>query len=179
MRCAPVFSRVITIAALVVIVDQVLKAFARGQLAACILPQLSSCEQEGLVGPVRLIRLQNAGSALGFLQGLWIWVLIAVLGLVILPFIGRRVAGMGRMATLALGLQVGGALANLLDRTLMGSVTDFIDVGLGVVFNPADVALMLGAFMLGIPFAIRAWSPASAGPADAQKSLVWKGAGMN
>ncbi len=173
---APVFSRVIAIAAVVVIVDQVLKAFARGQLAECILPQVSSCEQTGLFGPLRLIRLENAGSALGFVQGLWVWLLIAALGLVILPFIGRRVAGMGRMATLALGLQVGGALGNLVDRTLMGSVTDFIDAGLGVVFNPADVALVLGALMLGIPFAIRAWSPASAGPADAQQPLGWRGA---
>jgi len=38
----------------------------------------------------------------------------------------------------------GGALGNLYDRIRHGAILDFLHVGLGGVFNPADVALVLG-----------------------------------
>jgi len=41
------------------------------------------------------------------------------------------------------GLLVGGAASNLVDRALSGSVRDFIRAG-DVVFNPADIAIIAG-----------------------------------
>jgi signal peptidase II len=54
---------------------------------------------------------------------------------------------------LALGLQVGGALGNLVDRFVRGSVVDFLDVNFWpfkrwAVFNLADSAIVVGVFIL-------------------------------
>ena len=43
-----------------------------------------------------------------------------------------------------LGLQLGGAIGNLVDRVRLGHVVDFIDVGAWPVFNLADSAIVLG-----------------------------------
>ena len=48
---------------------------------------------------------------------------------------------------LALGLQLGGAVGNLVDRLRLGHVTDFIDFG-PWIFNLADVAIIFGALIL-------------------------------
>ena len=42
----------------------------------------------------------------------------------------------------ALGMQLGGALGNLIDRARLGHVTDFIDVGPVPIFNIADAAVV-------------------------------------
>lgn len=54
------------------------------------------------------------------------------------------------MESLALGLMLGGALGNLLDRLLNGRVTDFVDVVLihYPVFNVADAFIFMGALLL-------------------------------
>ncbi len=49
---------------------------------------------------------------------------------------------------LALGLQVGGALGNWIDRQRIGHVTDFLDFGPWPVFNVADMAVVAGAILL-------------------------------
>jgi signal peptidase II len=132
------------IAVLVLVTDQAAKLLARHSLAVCAGPPASACDQVVVAGALRLIRVENAGSALGFAQGFWVWALIAALGLALLPLYGRRLAGAGWLAPLAIGLQAGGALGNLIDRAMFGGVTDFIDAGIGIVFNPADVALLAG-----------------------------------
>lgn len=60
---------------------------------------------------------------------------------------------MGRMARIAAGLLVGGALANVLDRLVYGYVLDFLNMSCcGIhnpfVFNLADVFIFAGAFAL-------------------------------
>lgn len=58
---------------------------------------------------------------------------------------GRRLAG-------GLGLVVGGALGNVIDRVRLGAVTDFLDVFVGrhhwPAFNLADAAIVVGAAMI-------------------------------
>ncbi|MEO7134422.1 MAG: signal peptidase II [Vicinamibacterales bacterium] len=57
-----------------------------------------------------------------------------------------------RLAAAGLILFVAGGLSNLIDRIAMGSVIDFINVGIGSfrtgIFNIADVAIMAGASLL-------------------------------
>lgn len=48
------------------------------------------------------------------------------------------------LLAIGLGAALGGALGNLYDRIRHGAVLDFLHVGIGGVFNPADVALVLG-----------------------------------
>jgi len=57
-----------------------------------------------------------------------------------------------RLTASALGLVVGGALGNLLDRLRQGAVTDFLDFYIGSyhwpAFNLADVAIVCGVGLL-------------------------------
>jgi len=50
----------------------------------------------------------------------------------------------GLLPTAALGLALGGAAGNLLDRVRRGGVVDFIDLGCWPLFNLADVAIVVG-----------------------------------
>jgi signal peptidase II len=64
---------------------------------------------------------------------------------------------------LALGLQLGGAIGNLIDRVRQGYVVDFVDFGYHSnwwpVFNVADSAIVIGVALL----ALNALSPDRAG----------------
>lgn len=55
-------------------------------------------------------------------------------------------------ATWPIGLLIGGAIANFMDRLLDGRVTDFLDVGFGAArwptFNLADSFIVLGVGLL-------------------------------
>ncbi len=57
---------------------------------------------------------------------------------------------------LGLGVVLGGALGNLLDRLMYGSVIDFIDVGIGSsrwpTFNVADIAITAGGILLVLTY---------------------------
>jgi signal peptidase II len=48
----------------------------------------------------------------------------------------------------ALALQLGGAVGNLIDRVLFGPVTDFISLGAFPVFNVADASISVGVALL-------------------------------
>jgi signal peptidase II len=64
----------------------------------------------------------------------------------------------------ALGLQLAGALGNLIDRVRLGHVTDFIDIGPIPVFNVADASIVSGVILLGI---LMLFEPSASGPAEA------------
>lgn len=49
---------------------------------------------------------------------------------------------------LCLGLQLGGALGNLVDRITRGYVVDFVDIGFWPIFNLADISILLGVSVL-------------------------------
>jgi lipoprotein signal peptidase len=81
-----------------------------------------------------------------------VWVLVAVT-LLIVAFLARwlwRTAS--RAEALGLGLVIGGAAGNILDRVAQGAVTDFIDAHYGgwhwPTFNMADVAIVCGVALL-------------------------------
>lgn len=135
------------IATLVLTGDELLKVFVRARLAVCDVHALAPCERLVLVGPLRVVHTENAGSALGYAQGWQIWLVLAALGLVLVPVYARRLRGRAWLAAAAVGLQLGGAAGNLLDRVLLGSATDMLYVGYGLVWNLADVALATGTLL--------------------------------
>jgi signal peptidase II len=59
-----------------------------------------------------------------------------------------------RLAAIGLILFVAGGLSNLIDRVAIGTVIDFLNIGIGPVrtgiFNVADVAIMAGAAILAV-----------------------------
>jgi signal peptidase II len=142
------FGRVVAIVATVVLLsDELLKAFVRASLPACDVYRLADCAHLDLVGPLRLVRADNAGSALGYAQGLGIWVLLAAVGVLLIPLYASKLRKIGTLGAAAAGLQTGGALGNLLDRLVLGGATDMLTLRPGLVWNIADIALAIGTLL--------------------------------
>ena len=142
--------RIALIAAIVLALDEATKTIARTLLEACTAGPASACDQVALPGPMQLLRLENSGSALGFSQGAALWPVLAAagIGLVLLLGAGGRP---GRPMTWSVGLMLGGAIGNLMDRFLFGGVTDFLGFTWGghggVSINLADLALAVGTMI--------------------------------
>lgn len=52
------------------------------------------------------------------------------------------------LVRVSLGLQLGGAMGNLLDRLVRGYVVDFVDIGFWPIFNIADLSIVVGVAIL-------------------------------
>lgn len=101
----------------------------------------------------------NPGVAWGFgAQWSWLWVVIVVLSavLVVLATVWYlRTPNKSWVLTVGLALFIGGVLGNAVDRIITGgAVHDFIDF---VIFknNIADIAICVGAIMVGVRLAFR------------------------
>lgn len=146
---------IIPLAALLVIVlDQIAKALVVGSLTL----------NKPVVLVENLLRFRythNTGAAFGFFKDGTGALSIAAVAIVIAILVSASRMGDGgnRWAILAMGLVVGGALGNLIDRLRMGYVVDFIEVygpriqiGNSVytwpVFNVADSAITVGVVVL-------------------------------
>lgn len=99
---------------------------------------------------VQLIYSRNTGVAFSLLQGfpelLTILALLITAGVIYayMTQLPRR----NLAVQICIGLIVGGALGNLIDRIVLGYVIDFIQVGWWPVFNVADSAISVGAVLL-------------------------------
>jgi signal peptidase II len=71
-----------------------------------------------------------------------------VLAIVFITYLARRAPHDERWLRVGLGLVLGGALGNVVDRVLAGSVTDFIDFRVFPVFNVADMGISVGAAII-------------------------------
>jgi signal peptidase II len=127
------------------LVDQVTKAWARAALEDSII--------EVLPGFLRLALAENSGAAFGLFKGGG--QIIAVLAVAAVVFILVLLRSVDRWSDLTgLGLVLGGALGNLVDRIfrgdgfLDGRVTDWIDLWFIPNFNVADAAISIGAAVL-------------------------------
>jgi len=129
------------LAALVLVADQLTKAWLTSFLA----PGESVRVVDDLL---RLVHGQNAGGLFGLLQGQalpFALVSFVVVGLIV-GYHAR--SGRNPYLSVTLGLLLGGALGNLLDRARDGAVTDFIDLPLWPAFNVADMAITAGVITL-------------------------------
>lgn len=98
---------------------------------------------------------QNTGAAFSLLQGAGgLFVLIAVVVSAVIVYYAPRLPTRDWLSRVALGLQLGGALGNLIDRLRQGYVTDFIhfkipEIGFDwPVFNIADSCIVVGVVLL-------------------------------
>ncbi|HUP68101.1 MAG TPA: signal peptidase II [Sphingomicrobium sp.] len=99
---------------------------------------------------------QNEGISLGLLNatnpvGRWMLVaLTSAIAVAVAVWIGKE---RNRIDQFALGLVLGGALGNILDRVRQGFVTDFLDLHFGefrpfLIFNVGDAAISIGVLIL-------------------------------
>ena len=104
----------------------------------------------GLWRVFRIVHTTNSGAAFGIFpeQGSF-FILIAVIVVAAIVFYQQRLPVSGWLIRLTLGLQLGGAVGNLLDRLRYnGSVIDFIDIGFWPIFNLADLSIVVGVAVL-------------------------------
>ncbi len=135
------------LAAVVIVVDQIVKA-------AFLSLGLPEGMGQPLVGPLHLTMVWNRGVSFGLFRAdhdLVRWALTAFSLIV-----AALLAWWARNATrplmgLGLGLVMGGAIGNAIDRARFGAVVDFVDVTRLMfpwVFNVADSAITIGVICL-------------------------------
>lgn len=144
------------IAAVVIGIDQWTKSLveARIPLNGAIAPF------PALAQNFNLVHWWNSGAAFGILQGqAGFFIVVAVVVIIVVIVYARFMPEKSLPITLALGLQLGGAFGNLIDRlTQDGHVTDFLLFMLPVgdrvyqwpAFNVADMSIVGGTIALGL-----------------------------
>lgn len=97
----------------------------------------------------RIVHWRNTGAAFGlFPDGGIVFTVVAVLVSIAILYYFPQIPAGHRLLRIALALQLGGALGNLIDRLLRGPVTDFLSVGQFPVFNLADACISVGVALL-------------------------------
>lgn len=130
----------------VLVVDQLTKVWA----VAALVPR----ERVPLLGDLFGLQLvRNPGAALSIATGMtWVLTIVAVVVVVVVARTSRRIGSRGW--AVALGLLLGGALGNLVDRLLRepgplrGHVVDFLAYGRLFVGNVADIAIVVAAVLV-------------------------------
>ncbi len=138
------------LAALILIADQISK---------WVIINVVGLQAKGLIVllPIfNLVWVENYGVSMGFLTvesnaERWLLVgLTSAIATAVTVWMWREKA---RGDVLALGMVLGGAIGNILDRVRFGYVVDFLDLHFGdwhpfLVFNVADAAITIGVLLL-------------------------------
>jgi len=136
---------VLIIPAVIIALDQLTKGLVRQNLAL----GESWMPLDWLAPYARVLHWYNTGIALGLFQGGgFIFILLPVVIVVGIIVYFSRVPDDDWTIRLALSMQLGGAIGNLIDRISLGHVTDFISVGSFPVFNLADSSITVGVVIL-------------------------------
>ena len=143
---------VLLVASIIIMLDQLSKNYVR-----------QSIEKFIPVVPIPALgnyfvfeHVDNYGAAFGILQNQGnFFLVVAIIVAVAILFYVRYLPTDQWIVRILLGLQLGGALGNVIDRVNQGYVTDFIKTGIpGFYYIPnyniADAAIVVGVIGLGI-----------------------------
>jgi signal peptidase II len=136
----------VLIAVAVAVTDQLLKAW--------VVANYRLNQPTPILGDwFRIDFIHNAGGLFGLLQGSApIFAVVTVAVVVILVAMEAGSGWKSWLITLSLGLLLGGAVGNLVDRIVLGYVVDFVDIGIGTwrfyVFNVADSAVTISILLM-------------------------------
>jgi len=138
------------VALLILLADQFTKWLVAGPL------QLQSVGQIRLLPIFNLTWTENRGISLGLLHATSEtarWLLVAMTAAIAIAVAVWIVRERRRGDQLALGMVLGGALGNIIDRGRFGYVVDFADLHFGefrpfLVFNVGDAAISIGVVIL-------------------------------
>jgi signal peptidase II len=101
----------------------------------------------------RIVHWYNTGVALGLFQdqNLLFAILVSIIAMIIFIYYPQLSEG-DWFLRIALAMQFGGSIGNLIDRLTVGHVTDFFSVGSFPVFNVADASVTIGVgiMILGV-----------------------------
>jgi signal peptidase II len=145
----------VALAIVVIVADQLSKMYidANFQLAS-VHPAAGTEAPTNVIGDlVRIAKSYNTGGIFGLFGNSAI--ILALSSLVVIGLIvvyEWREGSHSWLLTLALGLLLGGAIGNFIDRIRFGWVIDFVDMGVGdsrfFTFNVADSAISTALFLL-------------------------------
>ncbi len=141
----------LTVAFVVLVLDQLAKAVVTGPLG---LNQLG--DQLVLLPIFNFTYTQNNGISLGLFNAqtdVGRWMLVAITSAIaigVAVWIGRE---KNRIDQIAIGMVLGGAVGNILDRVRHGYVVDFADLHFGdfrpfLIFNVGDAAISIAVVIL-------------------------------
>jgi signal peptidase II len=124
-----------------VIADQVTKQI--------VVSQLELGESVNVLGPLEIRHVTNPGIAFGLFSP-WATAVTLLTALAVgwMLFYFARSGARHPVLPVALGLLVGGSIANLIDRLRLGHVTDFLDLRFWPAFNLADSFIVVGVTIL-------------------------------
>lgn len=95
--------------------------------------------------------ITNTGAAFGLFQnGNLFFIGVAIVVSIVVFFYYWHLPRGQWLLRLGLGLQLGGAVGNLIDRLRVGNVIDFIHVRYWFVFNIADASLVVGVALMAL-----------------------------
>jgi len=145
-------------AAAVLVLDQVTKTIVRSSLER-------GESWPDADWPVRIRYVTNTGAAFGILEDQTIFlVVMAFLGIAAIYLYYRFPPFDHWVVPIAIGMLLGGAAGNLLDRVRLGEVTDFIDFPRFPAFNVADSAINVGIATIIIGYLLLAPRSGTAEP---------------
>lgn len=135
----------VVIAGTAILADQLTKVI--------VVAQLPLGDTAVTIGPFSIHHVQNSGIAFGLFADSTsaVIALTAVAVGAMLVFFART-GQRHPLVPIALGLVIGGSLANLLDRVRLGHVTDFLDFAYWPAFNLADTFIVVGVGLLFASF---------------------------
>ncbi|OLC09666.1 MAG: signal peptidase II [Chloroflexi bacterium 13_1_40CM_67_9] len=142
------FLLVVGVAALVFVLDRLTKAWVSENIP------LGTARP--IVGDyVRIVHAQNTGAAFGLLpERTTLLSVLSVVAVLAIVYYYRQIASSSWLVSATLGMQLGGAFGNLLDRVTQGYVVDFVDVGVGEIrfwaFNVADSSIVVGIILVTV-----------------------------
>jgi len=136
--------RILSVSSLIVIVDRLTKYL--------LLKNYSEGESVSVIpGIFHLTLVLNSGVAFGLFKGAGaIFTISSILIIALICAYIWRNECKDFLMLLALGLILGGAAGNLIDRVAFGYVIDFLDFRIWPVFNIADTSITIGAFILAL-----------------------------
>ena len=138
---------IFTIAAVIVALDQWTKWLVRTNIPAgqSWLPE----SLQWLSPYARIVHWYNRGAAFGmFQEGGMVFTVLAFIVIGAIIYYYPQVSSADWPLRLAMSMQLGGAMGNLIDRLTIGHVTDFVSVGTFPVFNVADASISVGCVVL-------------------------------
>lgn len=138
------------IAVVVIVVDQLTKFWV---LNGLMLPLRGTIQA---FGPLHLTMVWNTGFSFGILRDgaeVGRWALAAFSAIIAVVLIRWALTIERRLLAVSVGLIIGGAIGNLIDRVRLAAVVDFIDVSRLLpffpwIFNVADSGISIGVMLL-------------------------------
>ena len=93
--------------------------------------------------------VKNTGAAFGILKNqTQLFVILSIIIIAVFLYLRKKYIKGNLLVDVTIGLIIGGAIGNLVDRVWLGYVVDYLDLRVWPVFNLADSAVVVGAFLL-------------------------------